>query len=223
MRVILLGAPGSGKGTVGELLSRSTGFPRISTGDLLREAVRDRTPLGLEAEGIMKAGGLVSDEIVTGIVRERIAAPDCAGGYILDGYPRTIAQAEALRRLDGGRPEAVLDLEVGVETLVARLSSRRVCPRCGAVYNLAGKRPRIEGVCDLCGAVLVRRPDDEPEVIRERIRVYQERTEKLRGFYKARSAYRRVDGEGRPEEVFGRASEALEALRGPRMEEERRA
>jgi adenylate kinase len=213
MRVILLGPPGSGKGTVGERLERSTGFPRISTGDLLRKAVRERTPLGRRAEEIMKAGRLVPDEIVTGIVRERIGRPDCVRGYILDGYPRTAGQAEAIRRLDGRRPEIALDLEVSEDTVVARLSARRVCPNCQAVYNIIGLPPRREGVCDVCGAAVVQRPDDRPEVVRERIRVYREQTAPLREDYRARSVLRPVDGEGPAEAVFARVAAELEAAR----------
>ena len=155
MRIVLFGAPGSGKGTLGEMLERAYGFPRISTGDLLRKAVREGTPLGRRAEGIMAQGGLVPDEVVTGIVRERIAAPDCAAGYILDGYPRTIAQAEALARIDGGRSEIVISFEVGLPSLIERLCGRRVCSSCGAIFHLTRKAPRREGLCDACGAGLL--------------------------------------------------------------------
>jgi len=213
MRIVLLGAPGSGKGTVGERLEAATGLPRISTGDLLRVAVRDGTPLGREAEGIMKAGGLVPDEVVIGIVRERIARPDCRPGYILDGFPRTAAQAEALRRLDGGRPELAVDLDVSEETIVSRLSARRVCPACQAVYNLRSRPPAREGVCDVCGGTLVRRPDDAPEVVRERIRVYRDQTAPLREFFKAGGSYRAVDGEGTVDAVTGRVLNAIGAAR----------
>jgi adenylate kinase len=214
MRIILLGAPGSGKGTVGERLERATGFPRISTGDLLRKAVRERTRLGRRAEAIMKTGALVPDDLVTGIVRERIARPDCERGYILDGYPRTAAQTEALRCLDGGRPEVAVDLNVAVETIVSRLASRRVCPACQAVYNVLSQPPRRDGLCDVCGTTLIQRPDDRPEVVRERIRVYESQTAPLRETFMARGVYRAVDGEGTSESVFARVLAVVEAARG---------
>lgn len=196
MRVILFGAPGSGKGTQGDLMAKRYGFPRISTGDLLRAAVRKGTPLGKKAEAIMKEGRLVSDEIVEGLVRERIADPDCRKGYLLDGFPRTIAQAEALKEIDGQRPEIVIGIEVSSDILIGRLSGRRVCSSCQAVYNLGVQPPRREDVCDICRSRLVRRNDDEPDVIRERIKVYQGQTEKLKDYYLRKKAYRPVNGEG---------------------------
>jgi len=213
VRVVLLGPPGSGKGTVGERLERATGFPRISTGDLLRKAVREGTPLGRLAEGVMQAGGLVSDDIVTGIVRERIAEVDCRPGYILDGYPRTAAQAEALRRIDGGRPEIAVELDVAEETIVSRLSARRVCPSCQAVYNLRSRPPVRAGACDACGAALVQRPDDRPEAVRERLRVYRDRTAPLREAFRARGVYRAVGGEGEFEAVAAGVLAAVAAAR----------
>ncbi|MBM3312544.1 MAG: adenylate kinase [Candidatus Aminicenantes bacterium] len=212
MRIVLLGAPGSGKGTVAERLERATGFPRISTGDLLRKAIREKTPLGRKAEGVMAAGGLVPDDLVVGIVRERIAEPDCRAGYILDGFPRTAAQAEALRRLDGGRPEVAVDLEVSAETVVSRLSARRVCPSCQAVYNLVSRPTARPGICDVCGAALVERPDDKAEVIRERFRVYEAQTAPLRESFRARGVLRKVDAEGKPEDVFVRVEAAVKAF-----------
>jgi adenylate kinase len=149
MRVILFGAPGSGKGTQGDLITKRYGFPRISTGDLLRRAVQDRTSLGKKAEGLMKAGKLVSDEIVEELVRERISAADCRKGYILDGFPRTIAQAKALERIDGRRPEIVIGIEVRPEILFSRLTGRWVCPTCQAVYSHGVRAPRHHGLCDI--------------------------------------------------------------------------
>jgi len=212
MRVVLLGAPGSGKGTVAERLEQATGFPRISTGDLLRKAIREKTTLGRKAEGVMAAGGLVPDDLVVGIVRERIAEPDCRAGYILDGFPRTAAQAEALRGLDGGRPEVAVDLEVSAETVVSRLSARRVCPSCQAVFNLVSRPPARAGRCDNCGAPLVERPDDKAEVIRERFRVYEEQTAPLRDAFRARGVLRKVDAEGTAEDVFARVEAAVKGL-----------
>jgi adenylate kinase len=210
MRLILLGAPGSGKGTLGAMIERAYGFPRISTGDLLRRAVREGTPLGRLAEGIMAQGGLVPDEVVTAIVRERIAEPDCRAGYILDGYPRTIVQAEALAAIDGGRREIVLSFEVGVECLVERLSGRIVCPACGAIYHLTRKAPAKPGLCDVCGAALQARKDDAAEVVRERIRVYESATAPLKAFYRERSDFRPIDGEGAADQVFARAAALLD-------------
>ena len=191
MRIVLFGAPGSGKGTQGEILARSTGFPRISTGDLLRQAVKGGTPLGRKAESFMASGSLVSDDIVIGLVRERIAGPDCSGGYILDGYPRTIAQAEAIQALDPDRPELVIGLEAEDEVLVARLCGRRVCSSCQAVFNVSAP----PGTCDACGGQLEQRPDDRPEVIRERLRVYRAQTEPLKAFYTDRKAFHAVDAD----------------------------
>jgi adenylate kinase len=194
MRVILLGPPGCGKGTQGDLLEKSYGFPRISTGDLLRKAVQDRTPLGCEAEKAMNSGGLVRDELVLGLVRERIARPDCASGYILDGYPRNRAQAADVEALDPGRPEVVVAIELPEEELVRRLSERRACLKCGAVYNLSAKKPAREGVCDTCASALVQREDDRPEVIRERLKVYADKTAPLFAYYQGKGNLHRVDG-----------------------------
>lgn len=211
MRIVLLGAPGSGKGTLGQQLERWLGYPRISTGDLLRKAVREGTPLGRQAAAVMAKGELVSDEIVTGLVRDRLAEKDCAAGYILDGYPRTIAQARALAGLDGGRTEVVLALEVKDETVVARLSGRRVCGSCAAIFNVTGKPPLRPGVCDACGGALEHRPDDAESVVRDRLRVYKAATEPLLDYYRAQSDFRTVDGEGSAEAVFARARAVLGA------------
>jgi adenylate kinase len=211
MRIILLGAPGSGKGTLGEKLEGAMGYPRISTGDILRRAVREGTPLGQKAAAIMAKGDLISDEIVTGLVRERIALPDCRNGYILDGYPRTLAQAEALSRLDGGRPEVVLALEVKDETVVARLGGRRVCGACATIFNVAGRPADQIGACEECGGPLQQRLDDSEAVVRDRLRIYREATAPLAGYYKARAAYHAIDGEGHPEDVFRRAKIVLDA------------
>jgi adenylate kinase len=211
MRIVLFGAPGSGKGTQGEILARSTGLPRISTGDLLRQAVRDRTPLGLKAEAFMKAGGLVSDDVVIGLVRERIARPDCRRGYILDGFPRTIPQAEAVQAIDPGRPEVVIGIEIDPEILVDRLDERVVCESCQAVYNKSAKAPARPGVCDACGNLLVQRPDDSPDVVRERLRVYRTQTEPLEAFYRTRGVYRPVAGARTIESVAAEIGRIVQA------------
>jgi adenylate kinase len=210
MRVILFGPPGSGKGTQGDLVEKKYGFPKISTGDLLRQAVRDETPIGRRAEALMNKGRLVSDDIVEDLVRERIAGPDCRRGYLLDGFPRNIAQAESLEKMDGGRPEAAVEIEIDVERLIRRLAARLVCSRCGAIYNLSVHRPREEGRCDVCGGALIQRKDDEPGVIKERMRVYKEQTENLKEYYRAKRVYHQVDGSGTVEEVFTRLSAILD-------------
>lgn len=214
MRIILLGAPGSGKGTQGEMIERAYGFPRISTGDLLRKAVREKTPLGCKAAEIMASGGLVPDPVVTAIVRERIAEPDCAGGYVLDGYPRTIAQAEALGEMEGGRSEVVLSFAVSPESLIERLSGRRVCPACQTVFHLTRKPPRRKGHCDVCHTALVERQDDHSDVVRERIRIYESATAPLEEFYRIRSDYRPIDGEGAAADVFLRVQAVLDSVLG---------
>jgi adenylate kinase len=164
---------------------------------------------------VMKEGRLVSDDIVIGLVRERLADPGCRAGYILDGFPRTIAQAEALADLDGGRSEVVIGIEVPAEVLIDRLSGRRICSSCQAVYNLAVQPPRVAGRCDLCRGPLIQRPDDTPEVIRERIRVYHRQTEALKDHYIRLGVYRAVDGRGTIEEIFRRIVEILDAVGAP--------
>lgn len=210
MRIILFGPPGSGKGTQGDLLEKKYGFPKISTGNLLRRAVRDGTPLGRRAAALMNRGQLVSDEIVDSLVAERIAQPDCRRGYLLDGYPRTMGQVESLEAMDGGRPELLVEIDIDLETLTARMESRLTCRECGAVYNLELRRPREEGRCDVCGGALYRRPDDTPEVIARRLRVYREETERVREHYRAKGVYRRVDGAGPVAAVFSRLTEILD-------------
>jgi adenylate kinase len=210
MRIILFGPPGSGKGTQGDLVERRCGFPKISTGDLLRRAVREKTPLGIKAEAMMNRGELVNDEIVEGLVREKIASPDARRGYLLDGFPRNLAQVQSLEAMDGNRPEVIIVIDVDERSLVERMQSRLTCRKCGAVYNLLLQKPRTEGRCDICGGELCKRADDRPEVIRERLRVYKEETKKIRAHYQAKGVFYRVDGSGTVDEVFGRISGILD-------------
>jgi len=211
MRIILFGPPGSGKGTQGDLVEKKYGFPKISTGDLLRQAVRKQTLIGRKVEAMMNQGSLVSDDIVEELVRQRIKSPDCRRGYLLDGFPRNVAQAESLEKMDGGRQEIVIEIEIDIPILVRRLESRRVCSCCGTIYNLSLQAPKKEGRCEACGGSLFQRKDDDPDVIKERMRVYRERTEQIKGFYQAKKVYRRIDGSGTVEEVFGRLSHVLDA------------
>lgn len=211
MRIILYGPPGSGKGTQGDLVERRYGFPKISTGDLLRRAVREKTPLGLKAEQLMNRGELVSDEIVEGLVRERIASPAARRGYLLDGFPRNLAQVRSLEAMDGGRPEIVIVIDVDARTLVERMQGRLTCRSCGAVYNLKLQAPRTAGRCDICGGELYQRADDRPEVISERLRVYREETKKLRVHYQAKGIFHRVDGAGSVDDVFGQISRIIDS------------
>ncbi len=214
MRIILLGPPGGGKGTQGDLIVKRYGFPRISTGDLLRQAVQDRTPLGIEADAAMKQGALVRDEIVLGLVRERIGRPDCRDGYVLDGYPRNLAQAKDVEALDPARPEIVVAIDVAAEEIVRRLANRRSCPDCGAVFNLIVRKPAREGVCDACRGTLARREDDDPEVIRERLRVYAEQTEPLLAYYGTKGNLHRVDGGNGMDATAASIREILDAALG---------
>jgi len=210
MRIILFGPPGSGKGTQADLIEKKYGFPKISTGDLLRRAVQDKTAPGRKAEAQMNQGLLVSDEIVEGLVRERISRPDCRAGYVLDGFPRNLAQVKSLEAMDGSRPEMAIEIDVDTCTLVERMQSRLTCRKCGAIYNLTLRRPRIKGRCDVCGGPLIQREDDKPAVISERLRVYKEQTEKIKAHYQARNVYQKVDGSGGVEDVFGRLSRILD-------------
>ncbi len=202
MRVILLGPPGCGKGTQGELIEKKYGFPKISTGDLLRREVQERTPLGEKAEVKMSRGELVSDDIVIEMIKHRIFRPDCQRGYILDGFPRSVGQARRLEEIEGKRPEIVIDIHLSEKVLIARLAARRICSRCGAIYNLLALSPRKEGICDVCGSELIQRQDDKPEVIKERLKVYHEQTETLIDYYLRKKVYYRIEGEGKIEAIF---------------------
>jgi len=202
MRVILLGPPGSGKGTQAELIQKNYGFPKISTGDLLRQAVQTGTELGKKVAKVMNAGQLVADKLVLELVQERIANPDCRAGYILDGYPRNLNQAILLERIDGQREETVLEILVTEEEILRRLTSRRVCLKCGAVYNIINNKPNVDGVCDLCGSLLTVREDDRPEVIKERFRVYLETIKPLIEHYAQKKVLFQLDGQGPAEEIF---------------------
>jgi adenylate kinase len=187
MRIILLGPPGSGKGTQGALIEQRYGFPEISTGDLLRLAVQKKSPMGMQAKAAMDKGDLVNDDIVLQLVAERMAMEDCNEGYVLDGFPRNMKQALMLEKLDCPH-EVVLDIRLEEETLISRLSSRRICARCGNTYNLIVKPPGRDGSCDKCQGELVQRLDDEPAIIQERLKVYHQETEPLVVHYRNKEA-----------------------------------
>ena len=194
MKLILLGAPGAGKGTQAAILSEKLSVPTISTGNILRAAVKNGTPVGLRAKSYMDAGKLVPDEVIIGIVAERLAEPDCARGFILDGVPRTIAQAEALEQ-EGVVFDSVVDIEVDDAVIEQRMSGRRACTACGATYHVVAAPPRVEGVCDVCGGELVQRADDKPETVRSRLAVYHAETEPLRDFYAKRGLLKTVENQ----------------------------
>lgn len=204
MQLILLGPPGAGKGTQAKKLVEKLQLPQISTGDLLRAAVRDQTELGLQAQAKMDAGQLVPDDIVIAMVRERLQQQDCRPGFILDGFPRAVSQAEALDKMletMGRSLDHVLSIEVPEAELVKRLTGRRTCPDCGAMYHIEFNPPRQEGTCDKCGGKLIIRDDDKEETIRQRIAVYREQTEPLKGYYESRGLLRRITGSGTPQQV----------------------
>ncbi|HED64623.1 MAG TPA: adenylate kinase [Planctomycetes bacterium] len=208
--LILLGAPGAGKGTQAVRLSAALGMPHISTGDLFRANLRDATPIGMKAKEYMDAGKLVPDEIVLDMLFERVAAPDCAEGYLLDGFPRTLPQAQALEgRLGPQDKVTVLELRVPDEAIVGRAAGRLVCRKCGATQHREFSPPKTEGVCDACGGELYQRRDDTPEVVRERLRVYHEQTAPLVDFYSAKGLLASVDGSKSPDEVFQELEAAL--------------
>ncbi|MDD6876539.1 MAG: adenylate kinase [Clostridiaceae bacterium] len=209
MKLILLGAPGAGKGTQAENISREYHIPQISTGNILRGEVKAGTELGLRVKDILAAGQLVPEEIVIEMVKKRLAEPDCANGYILDGFPRNIAQADALATF--AQIDAVLVITVPDEKIVARMSGRRTCPTCGATFHVESNPPKKEGVCDLCGAALTIRADDREEVVRDRLRVYHEQTEPLIAYYTERGLVRTVEGQDKLEDT---TRLTMQALRG---------
>jgi len=210
MRIILLGPPGCGKGTQGQLLEKQYGLPKISTGDLLRQTVKEKSTLGKEAEAAMNRGELVSDEVVVERVKERISKEDCRLGYILDGFPRTIFQAGRLEETGALSPQLVLDIGISEETVVERLSARRICSKCGAIFNILAKRSKKEGICDICDGKLIQRDDDTPDVIRKRLRVYFEHTQPLIEYYQKRKLYQSINGEGNVEVVFAEICSILD-------------
>ena len=194
MKMILLGAPGAGKGTQAERLCKVLEIPTLSTGNILRAAVKNGTPTGLKAQAFMDAGKLVPDEVIIGIITERLAEDDCKNGYILDGVPRTIAQAEAMEKA-GINFDAVVSIEVADEVIMERMSGRRVCESCGASYHLVAVPPKVAGVCDSCGGKLVQRKDDAPETVKDRLAVYHKETEPLKDFYAQRGLLKSVENQ----------------------------
>ncbi len=213
MRLILLGPPGAGKGTQSTRLVDRYGIPQISTGDILREAVRQGTELGKSAKSYMDSGKLVPDEVVIGIIGERLREPDCTRGYILDGFPRTVAQADALQETVaklGQRIDHVLSVEVPNDELVQRLSGRRTCKACGAMYHVTFSPPKRPGTCDKCGGELFQRDDDQETTIRARLGVYDEQTAPLIAYYREAGLLRAIPGTGGMEEILGRITAVLE-------------
>ncbi|MCI9367827.1 MAG: adenylate kinase [Oscillospiraceae bacterium] len=209
MKLIMLGAPGAGKGTQAAIFSERLGIPTISTGNILRSAVKNGTSVGLQAKSYMDAGKLVPDEVIIGIVAERLAESDCQGGYILDGVPRTIAQAEALEKA-GVQFDCVLSIEVSDQEIQRRMSGRRACTACGATYHVEAAPPKTEGVCDACGGALVQRDDDKPETVQDRLRVYHAQTEPLKEFYQQRGILKTVDNQPTIEDTAKAIERVLE-------------
>ena len=208
MKLILLGAPGAGKGTQAEIISKKLNIPTISTGNILREAIKNGTPTGLKAKEFMDNGKLVPDDVIIGIVRERVAREDCANGYILDGVPRTIPQAQALE--DAGiHFDCVVSIEIADSVIEARMTGRRVCGSCGASFHIAANPPKKEGVCDLCGGELVIRKDDAPETVKNRLKVFHTETEALKDFYRKLGILKLVEGD---QPIEAATAEILRAL-----------
>lgn len=208
MKIIFLGAPGAGKGTQAEIVSKKLAIPTVSTGNIIRAALKNGTPMGLQAKAFIEAGKLVPDEVVIGIIKDRLAEDDCKNGFILDGFPRTIPQAQALDEM-GIVIDKVIDIEVADEKIAKRMSGRRVCKACGNSYHLEYKKPAVDGVCDECGGELVQRKDDAPETVLERLKVYHDETEPLKNYYEQQGKLVIVEGQ---EEVADTTALTLKAL-----------
>ncbi len=212
MNLIFLGPPGAGKGTQAQRLIALLGIPQLSTGDILRKAVAAGTELGRKAKAIMEAGNLVPDEVVNGIIDDALSKPEQAGGFLLDGFPRTVAQAEALDAMlakRGKKIDHVLALEVGKDVLVGRLSGRETCPKCGASYHTTSQPTKVKGLCDKCGSHVVSRADDAPERVRQRLVEYESKTSLLTGYYEKQGVVRHIDGVGTLDEVGQRILRAI--------------
>ena len=208
MKLVLLGAPGAGKGTQAEILSRKLNIPTISTGNILRAAMKNGTPVGLKAKSYVESGKLVPDDVIIGIVCERLAEPDCANGYILDGIPRTIPQAEALEP-HGIDVDTALSIEIADETIIERMSGRRTCKDCSATFHIVSNPPKVEGKCDFCGGELTIRKDDAPETVKARLDVYHAETEPLKDFYAQRGKLVKVDNQPTIEATTAAIEKAL--------------
>ena len=208
MNLILMGAPGAGKGTQSERISEKWGIPAISTGEILRAAIKAGTELGKQAKSYMDGGNLVPDELIVGLMKEKLATPECENGAILDGFPRTVAQAEVLETIGG--VDVALSIEVPDEAIVQRMAGRRTCAKCNSTYHIEGNPPKVEGVCDKCGEKLGIRHDDNPDVVLKRLNVYHDQTEPVKHYYEAHGKLRSVEGVGTVEEIRQRIFAALE-------------
>ena len=208
MNLILLGAPGAGKGTQAEMLTQQLQIPAISTGNMLREAIANGSDLGKQVKHFMDEGSLVPDDLILSIVAERTAQPDCANGFILDGVPRTLAQAEALNA-KGVRIDHVVSIELSDDVIEGRMTGRRVCTKCGASYHITANPPKAHGICDLCGAEVATRKDDAPETVRHRLEIYHATTEVLKDYYRAQGKLRLVEGN---QSIEGANRDILEAI-----------
>lgn len=208
MNLVLMGPPGAGKGTQGEILSKRLGIDTISTGAMLRAAIKEQTEIGKQVEKLINEGKLVPDDVMVKLVKERLQQPDCADGFILDGFPRTTAQAEALTE-SGVKIDKVLSLEVDDDKIVERLSSRRECSKCAAPYNIISNKPEVEGKCDKCGGELIQRADDNPETIKNRLNVYHEQTEPIKAYYEKMGLLVTAKGEEKLEDTTSNVAKAL--------------
>jgi adenylate kinase len=216
MRLVLLGAPGSGKGTQAKLVSQKFGLPHISTGDILRQAVKDGSPLGLEARGYMDRGELVPDHLILNLIKERFRSPDAKTGFLLDGFPRTVAQAQGLEESLGQQNlkiDLACSLNVEREELINRLTARRICSGCGAIYNLLFQSPQKENLCDKCGSKLEQRVDDQRQTVENRLEVYLRQTQPLLEYYDSRKLLREINGNAGPDQVFKDISAILQENR----------
>ena len=213
MNLMFLGAPGAGKGTQAAFVSEKYHIPSISTGVLLREAMAKGTELGIRAKSYMDAGALVPDELVIGIIKERLAEKDCENGFILDGFPRTVPQAEALDKM-GVEMDLVISIEVSDDAIVKRMGGRRLCTVCDTTYHIAHKPPKAEGKCDHCGGALKLRADDKPEVVKSRLEVYHKQTELLKDYYGKKGKLCTVNGEGKIDDITAEITAAIEKIRG---------
>ena len=213
MNLLIIGAPGTGKGTMSELLIEKYGVIHISTGDMLRESVAAGTEVGLKAQSYMTAGLLVPDEVIHGVIVERLAKPDIDQGFLMDGYPRTLAQAadlDGILKELGKKIDCVINLELDEEVLVGRITGRRTCPQCKAIYHVVNKPPRVEGICDVCGSELVTRKDDTAESLKTRLNAYHESTRPVIEYYEKQGLVRTIDVNHAPEEVFASIRKAVE-------------